>query len=367
MNIAMRSRIAVRSRTGRPYPFAGRRKAARRLPFRSMGAGARRCAVLVAGLALLLIAGCGGGADQGPGRVVAVDTSEPVPWHSVDLDRSKAARAIAAAAARRHAELGRLRGVPSVGAALRRARLSGAIGRGAYRRYRAAYDGARGAAARLPGARGVEQRAVLGTVEALADGLALTPSRSPPCSSTCAATPGPGPRRRSRPPASGARSAAPRPCSSTCRDRACSCTRSRPGAGSTPACTAASTGPAPAAAAARCGARSTAPRASPPSAAASARGSTSTATPRARRRGSAAWRRRTAVQALARAARAFRAPRYAKLARQALGAFETAPPTGVAVPAAAGGERSSCTRSRRRCRSSTASCRRSTGCARRRR
>ena len=179
MNIAMSSRIAVRSRTGRPYPFAGRRTAAQRLPFRSMGAGARRCAVLVAGLALLLIAGCGGGADQGPGRVVAVDTSEPVPWHSVDLDRSKAARAIAAAAARRHAELGRLRGVPSVGAALRRARLSGAIGRGAYRRYRAAYDGARGAAARLPGARGVEQRAVLGTVEALADGLALTPSRFP--------------------------------------------------------------------------------------------------------------------------------------------------------------------------------------------
>jgi hypothetical protein len=40
----------------------------------------------------------------------------------------------------------------------------------------------------------------------------------------------------------------------------------------------------------------------------------------------------TAVQALSRAARAFRAPRYARIARRALGAFETPPPTGVAVP-----------------------------------
>jgi hypothetical protein len=40
----------------------------------------------------------------------------------------------------------------------------------------------------------------------------------------------------------------------------------------------------------------------------------------------------TAVQALSRAARAFHAPRYARIARRALGAFETPPPTGVAVP-----------------------------------
>ena len=44
----------------------------------------------------------------------------------------------------------------------------------------------------------------------------------------------------------------------------------------------------------------------------------------------------TAVQALSRAARAFRAPRYARVARRALGAFETPPPAGVAVPAADG-------------------------------
>ena len=44
----------------------------------------------------------------------------------------------------------------------------------------------------------------------------------------------------------------------------------------------------------------------------------------------------TAVQALSRAAVALDAPRYARLARRALGAFETPPPAGVAVPTAGG-------------------------------
>jgi hypothetical protein len=44
----------------------------------------------------------------------------------------------------------------------------------------------------------------------------------------------------------------------------------------------------------------------------------------------------TAVQALSRAAYALRAPRYARLARRALGAFETPPPAGVAVRAPGG-------------------------------
>jgi hypothetical protein len=44
----------------------------------------------------------------------------------------------------------------------------------------------------------------------------------------------------------------------------------------------------------------------------------------------------TAVQALARAGKAFRAPRYLRAARRALGAFETPPPTGIAVDAAGG-------------------------------
>jgi hypothetical protein len=44
----------------------------------------------------------------------------------------------------------------------------------------------------------------------------------------------------------------------------------------------------------------------------------------------------TAVQALSRAARALHAPRFARVARRALGAFETPPPTGVAVAATGG-------------------------------
>jgi hypothetical protein len=44
----------------------------------------------------------------------------------------------------------------------------------------------------------------------------------------------------------------------------------------------------------------------------------------------------TAVQALVRGARALGEPRYARLARRALGAFEEPPPVGVAVPAPGG-------------------------------
>jgi hypothetical protein len=295
--------------------------------------------VLVAGLALLLTAGCGGSGDPEPKRVVAVDTSEPVPWRPGELDRSNAARAIAVAAARRHAELVRLRGVPSVGAALRRARLSGAIGRGAYRGYRAAYDGARAAAARLPGARGVEQRAVLGGVEALADGLALTPSRLPAVflnlrrntrTWTEAPFPAAGERRtfgrgpavfqyvpgqgmQLHPLATWGRINAGL---HRCLDRA--------GAG--------------------CGSRALRRQVDGAARLASERGGFRTWEYLYRyAQGTPPWisgmAQATAVQALARAARAFRARRYAKLARQALGAFETAPPTGVAVPAAAGGER----------------------------
>jgi hypothetical protein len=44
----------------------------------------------------------------------------------------------------------------------------------------------------------------------------------------------------------------------------------------------------------------------------------------------------TAVQALSRGAEVLHAPRYARLARRALGAFETPPPAGVGVPAPGG-------------------------------
>ena len=321
-------RIAVRSRIGRPYPFAGRRTAAQRLPFRSMGAGARRCAVLVAGLALLLIAGCGGGG--GPG---AAARSSP----STRASRSRGGRSSSTARGRAgdRSPPRRAAGAPSwSGCAASRASAPRCAARGSparsaaapYRRYRAAYDGARAAAARLPGARGAEQRAVLGAVEALADGLALTPSRLPAVflnlrRNTRTWTRGAVPRRRR------AAHVRPRPGGVPVRAgaAACSCTRSRPGAGSTPACTAASTR-------GRRGLRQ--PRAAAPgrrrraagrpSAAASARGSTYYRYAQGTPPWISGMAQATAVQALARAARAFRAPRYAKLARQALGAFETA-------------------------------------------
>ena len=245
----------------------------------------------------------------------------------------------AAAAARRHAALVRLRGVPSVGAALRRARLRRAIGRGEFRRYRAAYDGARAAAARLPDARGVEQRAVVGTVEALADQLALTPSRFPAVFLNL--------RRNTR-----TWTQAPFPASGERRTfgRSPAVFQYVPGQGMQihPLATwgriNAGLRVCLERAGAGCGSRALRRQVDGAARLAAARG------------GFRAWEylyryaqgtppwisgmaQATAVQALARASRAFRAPRYAKLARQALGAFETAPPTGIAVPAATGGER----------------------------
>ena len=67
-------------------------------------------------------------------------------------------------------------------------------------------------------------------------------------------------------------------------------------------------------------------------AAASSRGSTTTPTRRARRRGSAGWRRPPRSRRSRAARGCSRKPRYRRLARRALGAFETPPPAGVAVP-----------------------------------
>ena len=296
--------------------------------------------MLVAGLALLLLAGCGGGGDPVAQPAPAVvDTSAPVPWHTTELDRSERVRAIAAEVARRRAELGRLRGVPSVGAALRRARLSGAIGGGAYRRYRAAYDGARAAAARLPGSRGVEQRAVLGNLEALADALALTPSRFPSVFLNL--------RRNTR-----TWTQAPFPATGERRTfgRSPAVFQYVPGQGMQlhPLATwgrlNAGLHRCLERAGAGCGSRALRRQVDGAARLASERGGFRTWEYQYRyAQGAPPWisgmAQATAVQALARAARAFRAPRYARLARQALGAFETAPPAGIAVPAAAGGER----------------------------
>src|SRR5262245_60202064 len=104
-----------------------------------MGAG-RRIALGLAGLALA-VAGCGGGGgtDGTPARHGA---DPVVPFRTDGLDRVLRAEGVAAAAAWRRAELTRLAGVATVGAALRRARLARAIGPRQYRSYRRAFAGA---------------------------------------------------------------------------------------------------------------------------------------------------------------------------------------------------------------------------------
>jgi hypothetical protein len=135
----------------------------------------RRIAALLTGLVLAL-AGCGGDAAGPP----ASDRADnPVPWRTDELDRVARARAEADEAAWRRAELAKLERSASVRAALRRALLTESIGRRAYDGYRAALDGARKAERRLTGTRQLEQSAVLGSVERLAAERRLTPSRLP--------------------------------------------------------------------------------------------------------------------------------------------------------------------------------------------
>ncbi len=296
----------------------------------------RRIAAVLAGIALMA-AGCGGdggGADgAGPPRVV-VDTRTPSPWVTSDLDRVARSRAAAEQAARRRARLAELAGVRTVGAALERAYLTGAIGRGTWAAHRAAHAGARRAMRLLTGARAAEEGVVLASVERLAAEGRLTPSRFPAVflnlrrntrTWTGAAFPAPGERRtfgadpavfqyvpghgiQWHPLASwGQVNARLRVCLSG----------------------------------GRCAGRDLRARLD------------RLARLSARRGGFRAWEyyyayaqgtppwmsgmaQATAVQALARGARAFGRPRYARLARRALGAFETPPPAGVSVPAAEG-------------------------------
>ena len=294
----------------------------------------RRIAAISIGLALAA-GGCGGG-DGGPApdRGANVDTSVPVRTPGGDPVRVLRTRAAAAEVARRRAELARIAHVPTVGAALRRAYLRGAIGRPALDSHRAAYAGARKAARALDGARGAEQRAALAAVERLADKRRLTPSRLPAVflnlrrntrTWTQAPFPAAGERRtfgdhpavfqyvpgrgmQLHPLASwGVVNARLRVClrGGGCPRRAL---RRRVDA------------------LARLGA--------------DRGGFRAWEYYYAYAQGTPPWMsgmaQATAVQALARAARALSAPRYARAARQALGAFETPPPTGVAVPAAGG-------------------------------
>ena len=304
-----------------------------RLPLETMAAG-RRIAAVLTGLALVA-AGCGGGhRAAAPPRALGV--REPVPWRTDALDRVARARAEAAAVARRRATLARLAGEGTVRAALRRALLTGAIGRRSYDRYRRALGGARRAARLLTGSRLSEHAAVLASVDQLAADLRLTPSRLPAVflnlrrntrTWTQETFPAGGERRswgddpavfqyipgrgmQLHPLATWSRV--------NWRLRHCLATRG-----------------------------SDCPRRR------LARQLDALARLPARRGRFVAWEyyypyaqgtppwisgmaQATAVQALARAGVALRAPRYMRLARRALGAFETPPPAGVAVPAAGG-------------------------------
>ena len=300
-----------------------------------MMGGARRIAAVAAGLVLAL-SGCGGSgaAPDRPPKGPVVDTRTPSPWHSGDLDRVLRTRAAAEEVARRRAALARIADVRTVGAALKRAYLTGAIHRSTLVHHRAAYDGARAAMRILSGARAAEEGAVLASVEQLAAEGRLTPSRLPAVFLNL--------RRNTR---TWTQSAFPRAAERRTFGSDPAVFQYVPGEGMQlhplaswgqvnarlRACLSGG----------RCAQRDLRARLD------------RLARLGARRGGFRAWEyyydyaqgtppwmsgmaQATAVQALARAARAFRAPRYARVARQALGAFETPPPAGVAVPAAGG-------------------------------
>jgi hypothetical protein len=308
-----------------------------------MDAG-RRIAVVLTGLALLA-AGCGGDKPASPPARVDLG-GESVPSHRHALDRVVRARAVAQEEARRRAELAKLERSVTVRAALRRALLSEAIGRRAYDGYRAALAGARKAARRLTGARQAEQSAVLASVERLAAERRLIPSRLPAVflnlrRNTRTWTEDPFPSAGERRSFDGepavfqyvpGRGMQLHPLATwggvNWRLRRCLETR---GAGTSRRVTA---------------------RGGCPQRRLRRRLDALARLP-ARRGGFVAWEyyyayaqgtppwisgmaQATAIQALSRAAVVLRAPRYARLARRALGAFETAPPAGVSVPVAGG-------------------------------
>jgi hypothetical protein len=295
----------------------------------------RRIAAVLTGLALLAC-GCGGGARarQEPRAL----SGRAEPWHAAGLDRVRRARALAEREARRRAELARLARSPTVAAALRRALLERAIARPAHDRYRAAFDGARKAARRLTGARRDEQAAVVRSVEQLAAEHRLTASRLPAVFLNL--------RRNTR---TWTQDSFPRAGERRSFGGDPAVFQYVPGHGMQlhPLATWGRVNWR----LRRClqtGGRDCAER--------RLRGQLDALAQLAARRGGfAAWEyyyayaqgsppwisgmtQATAVQALSRAALALHAPRYARLARRALGAFETPPPTGVAV-AVPGGRR----------------------------
>jgi D-glucuronyl C5-epimerase-like protein len=142
--------------------------------------------LVLASLLSLVIAGCGGSA---PVRAVApaapVDVAPVAGGDELPLSlaighlRRDAARKLAFERWRR-AELAKARRSPTVAGALRRALLARHIGRAEHDHLRGIYETARADAARLPGLRGSELRAVVGSVEALAASRRLTAGRFTP-------------------------------------------------------------------------------------------------------------------------------------------------------------------------------------------
>jgi hypothetical protein len=297
-----------------------------------MDAG-RRIAVVLTGL-LLVAAGCGGGKPPPPPP--ADHALEPAPRPTEGLDRVQRARAEALEIAWRRAELAKLERSVTVRAALRRALLTEAIGARAHAGYRAALDGARKAERRLTGARRAELSAVLRSVVQLAAERRLTPSRLPAVflnlrrntrTWTQDSFPGTGERRTFDGDAAvfqyvPGRGMQLHPLATwgkvNWRLRRCLLTRGDD-----------------------CAKRRL------------RRQIDLLAQLPARRGGFVAWEyyyayaqgtppwisgmaQATAIQALSRAAIALDAPRHARVARRALGAFETPPPAGVAVPTAGG-------------------------------
>jgi hypothetical protein len=298
--------------------------------------GVRRIATALAAAAMLTVAGCGGGDDPAGPAPRADGPLEPVPaLRPLDFDRVERARREADEAARRRDQLRRLEGHTSVRAALRRALLRGAIGENRHDAYLAAYRGARKARRVLDDSRRAEQAAVVASVETLAASGQLVAGRMPAVflnlrrntrTWTTAGFPRPGERRTFGDSPAVFQYVPGRGLQlhqlatwGVVNARLRSCIR-------TPE---------------HCPRRKLARRLD---------ALTALAAPRGRfiaweyyypyAQGSPPWisgmAQATAVQALARGAKVLGRPRYRRTVRRALGAFTTAPPLGVGVPAAGG-------------------------------
>jgi hypothetical protein len=167
-------------------------------------------------LLVLALAGCGRQAAAAPTAAAPAPSPPPVatpaPTGARELPPSLAIGHLRRDTLRKEAyerwrlaELAKARRSRTVPGALRRALLARHIGRAEHDRLRATYERARAAAGRLPGARGVELRAVVGAAEELAAGRRLTAGRFAPVFLTLrrnaqfwAAAPLPAPGQRER-------------------------------------------------------------------------------------------------------------------------------------------------------------------------